>query len=147
MIAPRSGAPSSGNAWTSHVDESSGATYYYNHASGATQWEMPAEMQAPQMPATAGATDFLALAMGGAPGGAGGAATAATSGSGTFNDPAASRAARQERRAKRKALRKERPKLLNMIMQPVVILQRIESSVLHSHGLDSLIAAYCSALP
>ena len=39
------GASAAGGGWTAHVDESSGATYYYNADTGETTWEVPAELQ------------------------------------------------------------------------------------------------------
>ena len=119
MIAPRRGGGGAGS-WTGHVDEGSGATYYYNSVTGATQWEMPAEMQGGghAQPSASGGVDFLSLAMGG-----GGGGTTAASAS---VDPAGSRAARQARREKRKALRKERPRLLNLIMK-----QKLNKNYVH----------------
>ena len=40
------GTAQAAGEWTAHVDEDSGATYYYNASTGETTWEMPAEMAA-----------------------------------------------------------------------------------------------------
>ena len=48
---PRLSCPRMQSAWTTAVDEASGATYYYNEQTGESQWEAPSPQPGPPQPA------------------------------------------------------------------------------------------------
>ena len=65
------------HGWTSHQDETSGATYYYHARSGVSQWELPGRLERLETMGTGRAEAalvcfFVVLALGGFLGALGG---------------------------------------------------------------------------